>query len=157
MTKEDLNTYAMKVTQASRSGLIVLIYEIAAAYIDDALKAHAAGDIEEFRESLRKARGFISELASSLDMKYEISARLLGIYLFMNRTLNMDDIKGVTKDLDRIRDMLLKLRGAFETVSKSDNSGPVMENAQKVYEGLTYGKDSSANTYTDTAGRGYKA
>ncbi len=157
MTKEDLNTYAMKVTQASRSGLIVLIYEIAAAYIVDALKAHTAGDIEEFRKNLRKARGFISELASSLDMKYEISARLLSIYLFMNRTLNMDDIKGVTTDLERIRDMLLNLRGAFETVSKNDTSGPVMENAQKVYEGLTYGKDSSANTYTDTTGRGYKA
>lgn len=34
------------------------------------------------------------------------------------------------------------MKESFEEIAKQDTSGPVMENSQQVYAGLTYGKGS---------------
>ena len=55
MTKSEINGYAMRVSQASKSELIVIMYEVAVKYIDDALNAISQNNVEEFRQNVRKA------------------------------------------------------------------------------------------------------
>ena len=38
--------------------------------------------------------------------------------------------------------MLRELKESYEQIASQDTSAPVMENAQTIYAGLTYGKDS---------------
>ena len=64
MTKSEINGYAMRVSQASKSELIVIMYEVAVKYIDDALNAISQNNVEEFRQNVRKAKSFVNELAS---------------------------------------------------------------------------------------------
>lgn len=150
MTKQKLKDYGIKVSQASRTELVVIMYDIATEYLDDALDAYNAGNTDSFRQYLRKAKNFINELSSSLDMKYQVSSQLFSIYLFMNNALIRADIRNDVSEIDRIKMMLIKLRNSFDKVSREDNSGPVMTNSDQVYAGLTYSKESlNENVYSD--------
>ena len=48
---------------------------------------------------------------------------------------------------------------SFEEVARQDESGPVMENTQQIYAGLTYGKDSLNEVFLqgDENSRGFRA
>ena len=48
MTKEQINEFAMRVTQTNRTGLVVVLYEIIDNYIESALEALNNGDMESF-------------------------------------------------------------------------------------------------------------
>lgn len=158
MTREELNAYAMRVSQASKTQIIVIMYEVAIQYIDDACKAMDAGDTKEFRQDVKKAKEFINELSSSLDMQYEISLRLASLYTYFNNVCVRADIRLESEELKRVRAMLSSLKNAFEQVSGEDKSGPVMLNTQKVYTGLTYSKNSLNDNYANYSdiNRGYK-
>jgi flagellar protein FliS len=52
-----------------------------------------------------------------------------------------------------------KLRVGFEGIKNQDMSGPVMQNVQQVYAGLTYGKGKLNETYLNAQdyNRGFNA
>ena len=114
--------------------------------------------MEEFRQNVRKAKSFVNELASVLDLKYPISANLLSLYTYMNNVMVKADITLRTEDLIRVKGMLSKLHAAFMEVSRQDNTKPMMSNVQQVYSGLTYSKNSLNDSYASVAdwNRGYK-
>lgn len=155
MTKEEQKDYGVKVTQASRTGLIVLMYEITIRYLDEATEAMGEKDIPAYRQALKKARSFINELNSVLDLSYGIGRELQNLYLFMNRTLQQADIRKDSTDISRIRDMLEMLKTAFSEVEKSDLAGPVMENTQQIYAGLTYSRGSLNENVNSDPNRGF--
>lgn len=155
MTKSEINAYANRVTSASKTELIVIMFEIAKNYIETALKESEQGNMELYKHNLRKAKQFVSELNSSLDMKYKMSYDLMSLYMYMNRTLVTAILTYDTSKLPSVLNMLEMLRQAFEQVSKQDDSGPVMKNVQTVYAGLTYSGTSLNEMYDSQANRGY--
>lgn len=159
MTKPEINAYAMRVSQASKSELIVIMYEVTIKYIDDGLAALAAGNTDGFRLNIKRAKSFVNELASVLDLKYPISGNLLALYTYMNNVMVKADITLKTDDLERVRGMLDRLHGAFLEVSRQDKTEPLMRNVQQVYSGLTYSKNSLNDSYASVADlkRGYRA
>ena len=57
-----------------------------------------------------------------------------------------------------VKENMEKLRKSFEEVAKQDTSGSVVQNSQKVYAGLTYGKGTLNEVFMDNeAARGFKA
>lgn len=156
MTNQERRDYSLKISQSSKTGLIVIMYEMAVKYIDDGVLALKSDNVNEYRTNIKRAKSVINELVSVLDMKYEISYQLRNIYVFMIKVLVRADIRKETDELVRIREMLLELRKAFIEVGKNDNSGAVMQNTQQVYAGLTYSRTSlNENMYSDV-NRGYK-
>lgn len=58
--------------------------------------------------------------------------------------------------MTEIKQMFTKLRDAYHTVSKEDTTQPLMENAQDVYAGFTYGRsDVNESLLYNSAGRGF--
>ena len=159
MTRSELNAYAMRVSQASRTELIVIMYEVAIKYLDDAIAALGNENTEEYRLNLKKSKAFVNELASVLDMKYEVSLNLLSLYTYMNNVMVRADINLKTEELIRVRGMLDKLRVSFVSVSAADKSAPMMKNVQQVYAGLTYSRNALNESCMNAADiqRGYKA
>lgn len=156
MTNQEINIFSRKIAEASKSQLVVIMYEIAIKYIDDGVKALNNNDVDNYRLNLKRSKAVINELTSVLDMTQAISLELRSLYVFMTGVLVKADIRKETEELLRVREMLLKLSKAFTVVSESDSSGPIMENTQAVYAGLTYSKDSlNENMYSDI-NRGYK-
>lgn len=147
MTKEELRDFSLRISQASKSGLVAVTYEIIINYLNSAKAGQAEENEKEFLFNIKKAKQFMDNLISSLDLKYKLSYELLNIYLFINRCL----VEAVTKkhadNLGRLIGILDKLRNSFEEVSSQDTTGPVMKGAPKVYAGLTYSK-RALNEYT---------
>lgn len=155
MTREEQKDYGVKVTQASRTGLIVLMYEIAENYLESGMTAFDRNDIPEFRANLKKAKAVINRLNSNLDMQFSISQELQNLYLFMNRTFVKAEIRKETEEIQRIIGILRQLGAAFAQVEKTDETGPVMENTQQIYAGLTYSKNSLNEEMYPEPNRGY--
>ena len=158
MTKSEINAYTMRVAQASKSELIVIMYEMAVKYIDDGTEALQAGNVQEFRVNIKRAKTVVNELASVLDLRFSVSSNLLALYTYMNNVMVKSDITLKTDDLIRVRAMLEKLHTAFGKVSEQDNTEPLMKNVQQVYSGLTYSRNSLNESYANASDlkRGYR-
>lgn len=135
-----VQAFTARVAQASRSDLIVILYEMALAEIDEAKKAHQAGDLAKFEKVLKKSHKYINELIVALDYNYAISLDLLSLYLYVNKRIITAIFKKSPDPLDSAESVLRKLLAGFEGVSREDKSGPVMRNTHQLYAGLTYGR-----------------
>lgn len=155
MTNEEINGYSYRVTQATKTQLIVIMFDMALNYISDAVNCYENQEIEAFRHHLKRAQRVINQLTSSLDMRYSISNELLRLYVFMGTGLVKCSIRKDVEELKAISRMLQKLRNAFHTISENDNSGPIMKNTQQIYAGLTY-SNGKLNEYQEPiAKRGF--
>ena len=159
MTKEKQQDFAMRISQANRTELLVVTYDILLEETESALEYYSNGDIGQYRVSLKTAQKFVAELMSTLDYTYPISGELLRLYEYVQRLLIKSDISGKPDRLESAENVIAGLRKAFAKVAESDDSAPLMENTQKVFAGLTYTKGSLNETDLDPnlAGRGFLA
>ena len=149
MKKEALQAFTARVTQASKSELIVILYEMILTEIKEAREAYESGDLITFDKNLKRAHKYMNELISPLDYHYSISYDLLNLYLYVNKRMITAIIKRNPVSLDSAESVLQKLLVGFEGVTREDKSGPMMRNTQQLYAGLTYGKGRLNETYID--------
>lgn len=155
MTDEKKKEFSRKISQASKTQLIVIMYEIVLAYTKEAEEeVQKSGNWENknrevYLFALKKARDFVNELASALDMRFPVSYQLINLYNYIRRCLiqaeTRRDKEECLKKLSEVEKTIEKLHGAFSEVAKKDQSGSVIQNSQKVYAGLTYGPGSKLN------------
>lgn len=156
MTKEMKQIFTRRITQANRTQLVVIVYDMLLTYLDDARKAYSVDNMYEFVSDLESARKCISELRSSLNFEYELSKSLFSIYAFADRKLAAGICSFDADSLGMIAGMFQKLRDAYHTISRKDDSEPLMENIQGVYAGFTYGRtDVNESLVNYGAKRGY--
>lgn len=157
MTREMKQIFTRRITQANRTQLIVVLYDMLLVYLEDAGKAYDVDNMYEFVSNLEAARKCVSELRGSLNFEYELSRTLFSIYSFADRKLANCISKFAADDLDALSSMFKKLRDAYHTISSADDSGPLMENIQDVYAGFTYGRtDVNESLINYGAQRGYR-
>lgn len=149
MKKEAISAFTARVTQASKSELIVILYEMILTELAEAREAYDAADLPIFDKELKRAQKYVNELIVALDFHYIISYDLLSLYLFVNKCIITAIMKQNPISLDSAQSVLNKLLIGFEGVSKEDASGPMMRNTQQLYAGLTYGKGILNETYID--------
>ena len=73
MKKEQIMDFTRRISQSNRGGLVIVIYDIFFAYMEDTKEAHDNGEWENYKTALRNASKTISELISSLDFSYELA------------------------------------------------------------------------------------
>jgi flagellar protein FliS len=149
MKKEKISDFTLRITQSNRSQLVVVIYDMTKEYLDEAMDCFNENKLDEFVDTVKKARACIHELMTSLDTKYPVGMELMQIYLYINKLLIQSIIKRKPVDFDAIKRMIGNLSEAFVEVSKQDTSAPLMGNTQQVYAGLTYGKGTLSESYSD--------
>nr|MCR5687698.1 flagellar protein FliS [Lachnospiraceae bacterium] len=145
----------LKITNASATGIIVILYDLAIEYIGEAQKCFENRDHDGARTMCTNAGRVLGDLIASLDFTYEISFPLFRIYEFVSKEVSSAVIKDDGSDLDRVVKMLVALRESFEELAKQDSGGPVMSNAETVYAGLTYGRGTLNESSDPGTGRGY--
>lgn len=146
MNKEAVRSFTARISQASRSELVVILYEMTLTDIDDAIKAFNENNMEVYERELKSAQRCVSELMACLDYRYKISFDLLSLYIYTNRQIITAYMKHDPKTLQYAQLVLKKLLTGFKEVSRADKSGPVMLNTQQLYAGLTYGKGTLNET-----------
>lgn len=149
MNKDSIQSFAARITQASRSELVVILYEMTLLKIEEAEKSYLDNDLTNFDKELKGAQKYVSELMAALDYRYKISYDLLSLYLYTNKHIITAIVKQNPLTLQTAKVILMKLLTGFEEVSKADKSGPMMRNTQQLYAGLTYGKGTLNETFID--------
>lgn len=140
MKAESVKIYTRRITSANKSELIVIIYDIIEENLTLAEEALLEGNRETFKKELKQAVSFVKELLVSLDMNYEVSRNLASLYIYVSRCLNFALVSGKKEEIEAARKVVVKLGESFREVAKTDKSESVMENAQQIYAGMTYGK-----------------
>ena len=156
MKKERIQEFAARVTQGSKTDLIVVMYDIVLEDIAEARrivafeengtgcggkqKRYGTQTREAYKKELLHAARFVSELMAALDFRYRLSYELRNLYVYAHKCLTEAAFSGETRKLSDVEDMMNGLKAAFEEVAKEDSSGPVIQNSQKLTAGLTYGK-----------------
>lgn len=158
MDNEKRKIYTARISQANRSELVVIIYELMLDSIQIAREGFQSGDLELAEKELKRAQGLLQEMRGSLDLQYEISAKLASLYRYIHEQLVQSIVRRKDVNLDSCQRVLKGLMDSFEKVAQQDDSGPVMENTQQVYAGLTYGRGSLNEVALDahTEKRGYR-
>lgn len=155
MKNESIKAYSYRISQASPVELVIIMYDMAMEYLNDAVAAleenenkTAAEGWEQFRRNLKYAKRVIDQLAADLDMQYEVSEELLKLYMIMDRYLVKASAEKNIHLVETVISMLSKLRKSFYEISMKDTAEPVMKNTQQVYAGLTYSNAGSSNEYS---------
>ncbi len=148
MTKSELKDFSLRIAGSSKTGLVVITYDIIVNYIESSKVSLENGDLEGYRFNLKKSKQFIDDLASNLDMRFEISYNLMQLYMYANECILKAGIEKNTEKLDIIIEMMSRLKDSFEEVAKSDVSGRMMNSNEQVYAGFTYGPNSQLDEIT---------
>lgn len=156
MTKELKQEFTLRITQANKTQLITILYEMVLLYLDEAKEACAAEDKAAYKNAIRKIRDCINELTLSLHLEYELAQNLLQLYQYINSELVKASIHFDTENLAHVESIIKKLHGAYKQIEAQDTSKPIMGNAQAVYAGLTYGRNTLTENISDsTTNRGF--
>lgn len=140
MTKEQISTYTMRISQANTSALAVILYDMVLDCIRDGIHQYEAGEIPAFESNMGKAQTFLQELMGMSKTDSQTGCDVMSLYLFMNKQLLMSIVKQQPVNLEECITYLERLRASFEEISKRDMDAPLMEHTQQVYAGLTYGR-----------------
>lgn len=156
MTRELKQEYTLRISQANKTQLITILYEMVLLYIDEAEEALDTGDRMEYKSAIRKIRGCMNELTASLNFDYELALNLLQLYLYVNRELVKASSHNDRENLEHVRKVIDQLHKAYQQIETQDKSDPVMGNTQTVYAGLTYGRNTLTENIADpSANRGF--
>ncbi len=159
MTQEQIQTYTLRVSQASPCELVVIMYDIILDDIKNAKQAKERKDDKRYQEDLNHAGKFVHELMEALDFSEPIAFRLMSLYIYVNKMLTKARVSGKPDSLEDVEMVIENLRAGFDGIKNQDTTGPVMQNVQQVYAGLTYGKGKLNETYFNAQdyNRGFNA
>ena len=156
MKKAQIVDFTRRISQANRSGLVVVMYDIFFTYLDDARAAYDAADWDAYKEALRRAQRAIDELISALNFSYDMAKNLYSIYVFCRDSIAKSLYKRDLADAEDACRLMKKLYDGFLHAAGQDHSEPLMKNTQQVYAGYTYGRDNLVETCQDSdSSRGF--
>lgn len=142
MTFEKKQEYTLKISQANKTQMITILYEMVMDYLDEAIDEIGMSRKEEARRCLLNAQNCIDELIHSLNLKYELARNLRQIYIFSKKELTVASATLSAHRIWRVKKNFVTLHEAYVELEKEDKSEKIMGNTQKVYVGLTYGRHS---------------
>lgn len=150
------------VSTASQSRLVVMMYEGAVKFLENACRAiDKKHGTEEVHNNILKAQEIIYELLASLNYDAgEIANRLASIYTYMNQRLTEGNIAKTKEPVYEVIKYLKELKLAWESaetnvskntslvskkVIKSDEKEEHLKETQKVKNMIKPGKSSTEN------------
>ena len=141
--------FTLRITQANSTELVVILYEMLLCYLEEGRDALEKENITAFKAAVDKSRGCLNELLQSLNVKYEPAPALQQLYLFCIRHLALGEAKQSAELLSEIESVIRPLHDAYGQIAGQNKSGPVMNNSQTVYAGLTYGRNTLTENMAD--------
>jgi len=106
------------VMTASPGELTLMLYDGCIKQINFGMKYIEENKIQEKNQALQKAQSIISELDSTLDLKYEVSQNLYYIYDFIKDLLIEANIHNDNKSLGEALRLVTELRETWDQAIK---------------------------------------
>jgi len=158
----DKSAYMLRISQASPVGLVVINFELILEFLNEATAA--TDDREAFRTAIGKAKDGLEQLIQALDFDVAVSHDFYEIYNFCYKLLSeaifSSDMEAACSAVKNVAEFMETLLEGWR-VAEEKNLSDVPEDSTdspRVYAGLTYGRDGSANEYIDeNKDRGFMA
>ena len=147
--------FTRRLSQCNNGEMIVIMYDIVFAYMDEAKDAHGRNSYEEYKAAVRKSQSSIDTLIGALDLKYDIAKDLHKLYVYAKNCLAKAIYQNRLDGLEEAEKILKRLYASFCVAAKTDTSGPLMRNAQQVYAGMTYGRNNLNENCIEDNHRGF--
>lgn len=141
MTDEKIKLYTEKISNANRTEIIILLYDIFLEYMKDAEKNFSDDKMSLFSLSIKRAEMVLMHLEDALDFTYPISNNLYSLYIYCQRRITESIYKRDISHFNEVKKIIISLRESFSEVKKVDTSEPIMKNTEKIVYGMTYGKN----------------
>ena len=142
MTQERKKEYTLRITQANKTQMITILYEMVLDYTKEARDAISIGDKDLANLKLGYAQSCIDELIRSVNLNIDLGKMLHQIYIFSKKELMICGINYSIHRIWKVEQNFRALHAAYKEIESEDTSAPTMENTQSVFAGLTYGKYS---------------
>lgn len=158
----DKSAYIQRISQANPVQLVVINLEIILDFLTVARESLGVPE-GGFTEDIAKAKAALEQLIDSLDFNVSLSHDFYNLYKYIFQLLCdaefSSDKNSASDKLSEANDIVSALlKGWREAEANNADMPPVAQDAPKIYAGLTYGRDGTANEYVDTDnGRGYMA
>ncbi len=110
---------------ASPGQLVVLLYDGAIRFLDQAIRSYRAGDGEMGRQAVVRAERVMLELMGALDLRYELAGNLLALYRYVFERLAEARRGEDAAELERLRGWLWELRSAWAQAEQRTRMGGV--------------------------------
>jgi len=147
--------FTRRLSQCNRGELIVIMYDIGFAYMEEAKQAYDLGQYEAYKHAIKRTQDTLDTLIHGLDFKYGISKELHKLYVYAKTCLSKAIYQNRLDGLIEAEKILKRLYTSFCEAAKSDASGPIMQNTQQVYAGMTYGKNTLNENFYEDNHRGF--
>ncbi len=120
------------VETASPARLIVMLYDGAIRFINEAMAAMRQRDYETQNARLQRAQKILAELISSLDFDKggEIAENLFRLYTYMYNQLVEANIQDSIERLEHVIDLLSDLREAWDAIATESEAQVRMPTAK---------------------------
>lgn len=141
--------FTRRISQANRSELHVIMYEIFFAYASEAKGYFEKKETEKFKDAIRHATKVVNGLDHNLDPNYPLYGNLASLYQYckiqLSNAISKEEIAGLLET----EKVLKHLFESIKEIAKKDTSGPMMQNTQPVYAGMTYGRMDLTENYKE--------
>lgn len=158
MDQQQISTFTRRIVSGNRSEIIEVLFDIYFSYAADGEEALEEKDYKASQNALRHCDQVLQHLKEALDFHYEVSGPLYSLYDFCQRQVARAVYTGKPNALHEAAVVMRPLQEAFSVVAREDDSQPLMQNAQQVTAGYTYGKNDITETMdAEEINRGFLA
>ena len=155
MTDEIRLDFQRRLSQCNKGEMIVIMYDIFFAYLEEAKEEYKNSDYEGYKDAIRQGQKTLNMLIGALDFRYDIAKELYPLYITSKNLLEKAIYQKRVDGICEAEKIMKRLYVGFCEAAKGDNSPPLMQNTQKVYAGMTYGRSSLNENLTDNDNRGF--
>ena len=124
MENELKKDFTRRLSQCNSGEMIVIIYDIFFAYVDDIRQAHCNGDHDGQKDAIRNAQSVLDELIGSLNFSYPISHNLYKLYMFCKNELSRAMYENRLDGVQEAEHIMHRLYTSFVEAAKQDKSAP---------------------------------
>jgi flagellar protein FliS len=135
--------------------MIVILYDILFAYMEEAKEEHEQNHYEAYKDAIKQSQKTLDMMMGALDFRYEVSKDLQKLYVTCKNLLAKAIYQNRLDGICEAEKILKNLYVGFTEAAKSDTSAPLMQNVQKVYAGMTYGRSSLNENLMNDNNRGF--
>jgi len=123
---------ATQISTADRLQLVVMLYEGAIAFLNQAKEKMAQKDASGKGLFISKALDIIAELNASLNFQEgrELAANLFHLYNFMTAHLTRANLNWDLKAVEEVQGMLMQLRDSWQEVCQKAKRGEIGEEVE---------------------------
>lgn len=124
MAANPYETYRQQdILSSGRGNLLLMLYDGCIKELRLARMHIAEKSVEGAHNALMKAQAILAQLMADLDMRYELSASLLDLYLFFQHELAEANMSKDDARIVPVLDMMADLRNTWQTAVQSQRSG----------------------------------